>query len=169
MSRWLRTAFILLPLALAAQGVDTPGKAFFLHLGADRVDNGATGVAPLAEFGLPVCRFGHSCLGLFAGVTQWSRGSYGADEMRPGYLLRKQVGWAGLYGSGDFVTFGLATEYARADTYVVPSAGTGWYDEVTRNRPGAMGFVSLHGRGGFGGFVRAGSQGGAGLGLSLNF
>jgi len=31
-----------------------------------------------------------------------------------------------------------------------------------------MGFISLHGRNGFG-FVRGGSQSGVGLGLSLNF
>ena len=32
-----------------------------------------------------------------------------------------------------------------------------------------MGFISLHGRNGFGGFVRSGSQSGVGLGLGLNF
>jgi hypothetical protein len=47
--------------------------------------------------------------------------------------------------------------------------GAGTNDERRRNRPGAMGFVSLHGRNGFGGFFRGGSQSGIGLGLCLNF
>jgi len=170
MNRWRHTFIIaLLPLALSGQGIDRPGKAWFVHLGIDKVDRGANGVSPVAEAGVPVYRSGHSCLGLFGGGTQWTRAAYTSDEMRASDLLQKRVGWAGLYGGGDFLTLGLGGEYARTETYVVPAATNGWYDELTRNRSGAMGFVSLHGRNGFGGFFRCGSQSGVGLGLSLDF
>ena len=170
MIRWRRPAILfLLPLALAAQGVDTPGKAWFIHLGVNKIDPGASDVTPVAEAGFPIYRSGHSCLGLFGGGTQWTHAAYTANEMQAGDLVQKRVGWAGLYGGGDFLTFGLGAEYSRVETYVVPAAGNGWYDEVTRNRPGAMGFVSLHGRNGLGGFFRGGGQSGVGLGVSLNF
>jgi hypothetical protein len=170
MTCWPRLAtIVLLPLALAAQGIDTPGKAWFIHLGMNKVDTAASGFTPVAEVGVPIYRYGHNCLGMFGGGTQWTRGAYTADEMRAGDLLQKRVGWAGLYGTGDFLTLGLGAEYARAEIYVVPAAGNGWYDDLTRNRAGGMGFISLHGRNGFGGFFRCGSQSGVGLGLSLNF
>jgi len=169
MSPWPRIAVVLLPLTLAAQGVDTPGKAWFLHLGINKVDTAASGFTPVAEVGFPIYRSGHSCLGMFGGGTQWTRAAYTADEMRAGDLLQKRAGWAGLYGSGDFLTLGLGAEYARAETYVVPAAGNGWYDNLIRNRAGAMGFISLHGRNGLGGFIRYGNQSGIGFGLSLNF
>lgn len=170
MNRRLPTAILmLLPMTLAAQGVDTQGKGYFLHLGVDKVDTGANGVSPVAEAGVPIYRSGHSCLGLFGGGTQWTRGAYSASEMQAGNLIQKRVVWVGLYGGGDFLTLGAAAEYGRSEIYAVPVAPNGWYDDVTWTRTGAMGFLSLHGRNGWGGFVHGGSQSGVGLGLSVNF
>jgi hypothetical protein len=171
MSRFPRLAVILLflPLAAPAQEETQTPRPFFVHLGADKVDPGAGSFAPVAEAGVPILRWGLTCLGVFGGGTQWRRGSFSAGSVRPGDLLDKTAGWAGVYGGGAFWTVGLAGEFARQQVYVAPSPADNFYNGITQNRTGAGVFVGLHGQSGFGAFVRAGTQSGFGCGLSFHF
>ncbi len=152
-----------------AQEVGPAAKPWFIQVGANKVDSGAGGFTLVAQGGIPVYRRGLTYLGVFGGVTQWQRGTYAQSEVSAGDLLEKRTYWSGLYGGGPFLTAGLGLEYGNQETYVVPKQSNGWYDNVGKKAFGVTAFISLHGRNGFGAFLRAGTHGGFGGGLSLNF
>jgi len=170
MSRFPAFAFLaLLPAAAAAQETEPKPAPWFVHLGADRVDPGAGAFGPVLEGGLPILRWGPTCLGVYAGATQWRRGGFTAAQVRDGDLLDKTSWWAGSYVGGAFWSFGLAGEYATWQSYATPTAGNGFYDGTGHSRAGAGFFAGLRGASGFGAFLRAGTVSGFGFGLSFHF
>lgn len=167
MTRLPRLALLAcLPLAAPAQERPQP---CFVQVGAARVDPGTPSLAPVVEAGVPVLQWGLTCLGVFGGGTQWRRGPFSASQVRPGDLLDRTAGWAGVYAGGAFWSAGLAAELAWQQVYVTPTAGGDDFNGVDQTRTGAGLFVGLHGRSGFGAFLRAGTLSGFGCGLSFHF
>ena len=154
---------------LSAQEDIQSGKPFLIHLGVNKVDSGAGSFTVLGEIGVPILRRGLHYVGLHAGGNGWQRGSYPANSLAPGDLLEKTAYWGGAYWGGPFWTMGAACEYGEKITYQVPVYETNWANSTSKNEFGANGMVSLHGKNGFGAFLRAGTFSGFGAGLSLNF
>jgi len=170
MNRTLAAGLIFFStMGLSAQEDGRTPKPFFLHIGVNKIDSEAESFTAVGEVGIPVLRQGLSYIGVYAGGTSWSRGSYVQSSVSEGSLLKQSSFWGGAYWGDQFWTVGLAAEYGSKQTYTVPTYTNAYYTGITKNQFGVGGFAALHWKNGLGAFIRAGSESGVGAGLSLNF